>query len=194
MIGLLLSFWKPIAGILAILALMGFVAYEKHHYDEARRDEGRAEVQAKWDTDRAERIKRTTEIVVELSGKLMEAKDAQQKRERDIDAIFAVVGTDAGHVVNSGSGIRLPADVRRVLDESADAANSQRSPVVASGEARTDPVPETPAAASGAYDERDLATFFVESAHAYADAYGLWKSCRVREDACRVAVEKGANP
>lgn len=42
----LVAFWKPIAAIVAVLALLATVAVIKHRYDEARRDEGRAEVRA----------------------------------------------------------------------------------------------------------------------------------------------------
>jgi hypothetical protein len=186
----LIPWWLKLI-IVGALAVGAYFAWE-HYVANPYRAQGRAEVQAKWDADRDARIKRTTEIVLELSGKLMEAKDAQAAHERQLDAVFAVVEADVGRIRSTGAGIRLPADVIRVLDESSDAANSGRPATDGTGKARADPLPAATEAA--AYDERELGEFLKQSALAYADAYGLWHSCRVREDSLRDALAKGTNP
>jgi hypothetical protein len=48
-IELAIKFWKPIAAIVGVLILLASFFALKHSYDEGRRDEGRAEVQAKFD-------------------------------------------------------------------------------------------------------------------------------------------------
>ena len=48
-LSLLFRFWKPLALGLALLALWLSIGALKHRYDEGKRDEGRAEVQAKFD-------------------------------------------------------------------------------------------------------------------------------------------------
>ena len=179
---------KGIGLVLLLIAL----AVGWHKFTEHYRDQGRAEIQAKWDADRDARIKRTTEIVLELSGKLMEAKDEQANDERHIQEIFATVAADVGRVRSTAGGIRLPADVVRVLDESADAANSGRPSPDGAGKARADALPASTEAST--FDERELADYMSKSALAYADAYGLWHSCRVREDSLRDAFAKGAHP
>ena len=186
-IGTWIKLGLVIAAVIAIFVL-------KHTYDEGKRDEGRSEVQVQWDADRAERIKRTSELVVTLSNRLMEEMDAKRKADLDVAAVFAVVENNLGRVRSTRAGIVLPADVERVLVESADAANTRRAGTDDGGKTRADPVPATPEAAAGVYDEREFAGYLVQSAKAYDDAYGLWKFCRVREDACRDALRKGANP
>lgn len=181
----LLAFWKPIVCVLALVALMATIAITKHHYDEARRDEGRAEVQAKWDADKAARIKRTTELTLLLSGKLQEAKDETDKAKRASVAAFVRPKDLAGRVA-SGPGVRMGGDLIGVLDAAASAANSQRPD--AGTTARTDTV--SASAEAKTYDERELADYFVRGAEAYADAYGLLKSCYKREDAYLATMQQ----
>ena len=45
--------WGLILRAVALVAVIGAVWYAKHSYDERRRDEGRAEVRAAWDAERA---------------------------------------------------------------------------------------------------------------------------------------------
>jgi hypothetical protein len=80
----LLMFWKPIAAIVAVLALVATVAILKHSYDEHRRDEGRSEVQVKWDAANAAQKQR----------EILAAKEADEyanrleaKRKLDFDRL-----------------------------------------------------------------------------------------------------------
>jgi hypothetical protein len=177
-----------VAGGVAILAVLGTLWGVKHHYDEHQRDIGRAEIQAQWDADKAARIKRTTELTLLLSGKLQAAMDDATQREGKAHAQFVPLETRAAGVA-AGHGVALPADVAGVLDSASRAANSAHDR--AAGEARTDPVPTVPE--TQVYDERELAEWGVKAAAAYNDAYGLWASCRAREDILRSALQ-GAPP
>ena len=77
----LLAFWKPIAAILLVVALVGTVAFAKHAYDERRRDEGRAEVTAKWDAANAAQKVREAKAAAE-------ADDFQRRADAKRDADF----------------------------------------------------------------------------------------------------------
>jgi hypothetical protein len=175
-----LAIYVALAG--AAMLLCSAVAHEY----EAR---GSAEVQVKWDADKAERIRRTTELTLELSGKLMAAMDAAKKAEATKDATFSALQQRATGVA-SGPGVQLDNELARLLIESASAANSARPD--SGTKAGADPVPDSAATAGGIYDERELAVYFVGSTAAYADAYGLWKTCRDREDGYLAAMAKGA--
>ena len=61
------------------IALAVAVAYATHMVLEHFRQEGRNEIQAKWDADKIERIKRTTEIVLDYVAKEAAADDADRK-------------------------------------------------------------------------------------------------------------------
>ena len=173
------------------LALFAIVAagamWMKTSYDEKRRDEGRAEVQTAWDEDRARRIKRTTEIVLTLSGKLMEAKDAQAERETAINARFSTL-EDRVRALAAGRTITVSGGAAGILRDTADAANrTVPATADAGGEARAGPVPLT--TQTVAYDEREFVAWVVQAGAAYSDAVNLWAAARQREDALRVTVE-----
>jgi cell pole-organizing protein PopZ len=180
------------------IALLAAIAFGVHRVLEHFRGQGRAEIQILWDADKvaweadkAARIARTTEITLDLSNKLGAAQDQAKQAKEKSDATFVPVFADVSRVIDRG-GIRLPGDVVRVLDDASRAANSARPD--ASREASADPVSEAPAANTLVYRESDLARFFGESAAAYADAYGLWAACRVREQACYDTLRKGLVP
>jgi hypothetical protein len=185
MFGLPIGLLIRVGGILllSIALLWGWHKFTEHY-----RDEGRAEVQAKWDADKDARIKRTTEITLMLSNKLQEAMDAATKRQTTSDVAFAPVAERANRV-HSGTGIVLPADVAGVLNSASGAANANRPD--AGAKAGADPVPIPTQAQT--YDERELADFFVKGPLAYADAYNLWRACRDREDSYLAAMAKGAS-
>ena len=188
----MLDFLSPYTMLIkigALIALALALAWCWHLFVDHYREQGRVEIRKEWDADKAARIKRTTELTLLLSGKLQvamgEADKAKEKRNVAFDGI-----ANAGRSVAVGRGIVIPADVGRVLDDASRAANSARSD--ARAEARADPVPAIPQAQ--AYDEREIAGFGVEAGRAYADAYGLWKACRVREDVQLAVSILGANP
>ena len=172
-------------GLIAILAAGAM--WMKTSYDEKRRDEGRAEVQKLWDEDRAMRIKRTTEITLVLSGKLMEAKDDAIRREAAINARFSTL-EDRVRALAAGRTVVVSGGAAGILRDTADAANRTVAPAAdGAGEASTGPVPA--ATQTVAYDEQEFVRWIVQAGAAYSDAVSLWAAARQREDALRVTVE-----
>jgi len=172
-------------GLIAIFAAGAM--WMKMSYDEKRRDEGRAEVQKLWDEDRAMRIKRTTEITLVLSGKLMEAKDDAARREAAINARFSTL-EDRVRALAAGRTVVVSGGAAGILRDTADAANRTVAPAAdGAGEASAGSVPI--AAQTVAYDEQEFVRWIVQAGAAYSDAVSLWAAARQREDALRVTVE-----
>lgn len=188
----LLMFWKPIAIAIAIATLVAACLWAKHSYDEARRDEGRAEVQATFDAYKAAQNKQRAEIILDYTAKLDKAHDDAQREAAASERRMEILDGATRNVVNTPAGVRLPADVVGVLDASSAAANARLAPADGTGQGTAHSI-SLPPEAAGVYDERDLAAYFKAGAAAYDDAVGKWQSCRAREDACRDARAKG-NP
>jgi len=172
-------------GLIAIFAAGAM--WMKTSYDEKRRDEGRAEVQKLWDEDRAMRIKRTTEITLVLSGKLMEAKDDAIRREAAINARFSTL-EDRVRALAAGRTVAVSGGAAGILRDTADAANRTVAPAAdGAGEASAGSVPI--ATQTVAYDEQEFVRWIVQAGAAYSDAVSLWAAARQREDALRSTVE-----
>jgi hypothetical protein len=155
----------------------------EHHYADP--------VRAEFKAYKAAQDKQRADIILDYTAKLGKAHD--DKVTSDLASVkrLAIIDGAVGNVVSSGAGIRLPADLVGVLNASASAANGRLALPDRGGQAKPDAIPATPEAASGVYDERELAQYLRDGAAAYDDAVGLWKSCRTREDACRDARSKG---
>jgi hypothetical protein len=155
----LLTFWKPIAAILAMLAIVSFFAIAKHSYDERRRDEGRQEVQSRWDAAVA------AQRVRELKA-AQEADDFQRradaKRELDFKQLLAARTSEIQARLASR---HASVDLSRSLSDATRAANGQgtRKP------AEADPTPAT------VPDELAVAEWFDQVASQY-------RACRERVD------------
>jgi hypothetical protein len=178
--------------LLIVAAVLAALAFAVHKYNEHFRDQGRAEVQVVFDAYKVAQDKQRQEIIanylVQLDGVRKEKSDA----DKVVAAVFAEVNRDVGAVRSTVGGVRLPADLRGVLDASSAAANGRLAPADGRGQARPEAVPASTEAAT--YDEREFAQFLSDGAAAYDDAVGLWQSCRKREDACRDAKAKGNVP
>lgn len=167
----------------AVLSLFGLIA---HEYE----SRGKADIQAKWDEDKAARIKRTTDITNELYAQIGRKDGEARALQARLDATFS--GIRAGgltHVPNAP--VALSGATAGVFDDASRAANSARPD--AGTKAGADSVPAA-AETKVVYDERELASWVVDAAGAYADAYQLWRSCRSREDQYLIAMKKGAEP
>jgi hypothetical protein len=170
----------------AALALAAALAWGWHLFTGHYRDQGRAEIQAEWDKDRAMRIARTSEIVVTLSGKLMEAKDEASKLQRGHEAIFAVLD-EAVRAIPAGSTVSLPAASARVLNDAADAAIAATTAPDGGGKSAAVALPQ----ATATYSEQEFAEYLKDAPRAYTSAFDKWAACRVREDLCRAALNEG---
>jgi len=169
MITLLAAFWKPIAIGIAIIALVAAVGFAKHRYDEGKRMEGRAEVQALWDADRARNIK---------EGQAQEARwktesEARQKAEQELSdersKRAAVAAVAARSLPDRVARVVVPRESVRVLNDAIDAGNPGKT----TGPAAK-PDKAAPAAAEGADSTVGLLTQWgVGCIAAYDDARAM---------------------
>ena len=144
-------------------------------------------MQKLWDEDRAMRIKRTTEITLMLSDKLMEAKDAQIQRRLQSMQDFRRWKIAFDRSLLAGLLVCLLL-LLKLLRDAADAANRTIAPtVVERADAAAAPVPA--AAQTVVYDEREFVAWIVQAGAAYSDAVNLWAAARQREDALRDTIE-----
>jgi hypothetical protein len=116
----MIPWWlKGLVALGLFLAVAGWIQSKKHTYDESLRNEGRAEVQAKWEVDKAERIKAFSAMTSQWASAAVDAEKAQkelsaQRLERINHAkqqVRSLPATDA-HV-------RFPASAVRLLDDAA---------------------------------------------------------------------------
>lgn len=77
-----MSLLVRLAIYLGLTALvLGTIQYQKNKYDEARRDEGRAEVQQKWDADKAERVRAFAKLMTDYVTAQQDADRLQKEKE-----------------------------------------------------------------------------------------------------------------
>ena len=120
----LVLFWKPIAAFLAVLAVVIFVGAEKHGYDERRRDEGRAEIQQKWDTAIAAQAAREKAAA-------QEADDFANRLEAKRNADFDKVAKHSAELEARLAALSIGPDLTRSVRESIRAANGEDAGTVA---------------------------------------------------------------
>ena len=176
------------------IALAVAVAYATHMVLEHFRQEGRNEIQAKWDADKAERIKRTTEIVLDYVAKEAAADDAAQKRRALLDADFAPLESRLARISPNGV-LHFSSASARLLDDASRAANADRAALATidgGGKASARTIPDAtvlPTDAELIVSEREWDAFELKTAHAYRDAFQVWEACRMREDVCRAKID-----
>jgi len=167
----LLAFWKPIAALVVVALLAVAVIAWKHSYDEARRDEGRGEVQEKWDQAKAAALKANTEQEQRWASE----RDARVKAEQERDDERTKRATEAANAAKSlpaaDARVRVARSAVRVLNNAIDAGN----PTPAPGPAAK-PDKATPAAAEGADSTVGLLTQWgVACISAYDEARSMVK-------------------
>lgn len=119
----MIPWWLKLAALGAlVLVLLGL----KHAYDEGKRDEGRAEVQAKWDADKAARIRAFSDMTSKWATEQQRA-DALQKEKDDARNIAANRARARAAAIPAGdASVRIPASAIRVLNDAV--ADSTISP------------------------------------------------------------------
>jgi hypothetical protein len=161
--------------LIAVAAIAAAIYFAWGHFvAEPYRKEGATPYIAK----EAARQKLNSEVIVTLSNKLMEEKDAHAKAVSDLDRFFLVLENAASSVDHS-RGVALPNDVVGVLRAGIDQANRQGTPAPGAGTAA--PAATVPAAESQEYDARELALWGVKTDEAYAKTVELLKSCYRQE-------------
>lgn len=100
-----------------VLALMAALAYAYHLVAEHFRIEGRAEIQTKWDADKAERIKRTTDMTNLWDSKRQEADKAGQERDHERAQRLADAQQRAKTLPPAVAGAAFPGAAVQLLNE-----------------------------------------------------------------------------
>ena len=138
----LLTFWKPIAAVLLLVALVGALAFAKHGYDERRRSEGRAEVTAKWDAAIA--AQKVREIAAAKEADEFQMR-VEAKREADFKRLLAA---RTAELQTRLSALSIGPDLTVELRNAVRAANEQgaRKPA-------EDPTPATGLAVAEWFDQ-----------------------------------------
>jgi len=138
----LLMFWKPIAGVLLVVALVAAVGLTKHRYDEHRRDEGRAEVQTKWDAANAAQKIREVKAA-------KEADEFQLRVEAKREAEFKrLLVARTAEIQSRLSAVSVDSALASELRNAVRAANEQGA-----GKPAQDPTPVTGLAVAEWFDQ-----------------------------------------
>jgi hypothetical protein len=180
----LIPWWMKLIAAAALAIAIGVAV---HRVLEHFRQEGRDEIQAKWDADNAKRLKMTG-VVLEAQAKTnKENDDAADRRKANLARDFSALEVRA----RSGSGgtCTRSAASARLLDDTVRAANADRpeaAPADGGGKASPDSVP----VAAVTYDLIDDDTWKVKAGAAYRDAFDLWLACRKREDNDRNTIDR----
>lgn len=145
----LLTWWRPIAAAVALVALYLAVVGLKHSYDEGKRDEGRAEVQAKFDAYVTAAMERTSAITLAWDAKRIEAETAGKVADDERAKRFAESKMRAQALPAAVAAVVVPAAALGVLDDAIRASDRAETPGSAGA-----PV-ENPAAATPAATEPD---------------------------------------
>lgn len=150
-VALLFRFWKPLAGALLALAVVLAVLSAKHSYDDGRRDEGRAEIQAKFDAYVTAARERATALALAWD----QQRQAADAAERELDDARSQRRAAAVAQVAA-----LPPDVARAPVPAAafgvlDAAVAASNAAAVAGPAGQSDAPGAAPAAGPANDGRD---------------------------------------
>jgi hypothetical protein len=95
----LLGPWKYLAYAAIAAALIGGATYGVHRYNDGLREEGRAQVQAKWDADREAQkdaaLRQAAANAQETQRRLLAQKEAQDAHDKDVAAARAAAARAA---------------------------------------------------------------------------------------------------
>lgn len=116
-----------IRGVL-VLAIASACWYAWHRFTEHYVDKGRAEVQVKWDKDKAERIAATTAMTMLWDGKRQEAEKASAERDQLRNERNEPVASAARSLPVAVAGFHFPGAAVGVLNAGANSANAAGTP------------------------------------------------------------------
>lgn len=123
-LSLALRFWKPIAGALLVLAVVLAIGAAKHSYDSARRDEGRAEVQAKFDAYVAAARERATALALAWDEQRQAADAAERELDDERTKRRAATVAEVAALPPDVARAPVPAVALGVLDDAIAASNA----------------------------------------------------------------------
>lgn len=110
-----------------IVGLAGALLWGKHTYDEARRNEGRAEIKAQWDRDIARRTADLAQITQLWSEQRQRAEAATNERDKLRAERFAAIAAANRNLPPSVADIRIPAAAVSLFNSAVGAANAAPS-------------------------------------------------------------------
>ena len=156
-----------VMGLAALLALWKWADFK-----EDLREEGRTEVRAEWQAERASLIAARDAMVMRWAKAVQEVERVYVEKSVERSARFESIRSRSHSASVSGS-IRLSPDAGRVLADASAAANAPGP--AGEGQGAAPPVPQT----AGDVDTtgQQWVTFAVEAAEAYADARDKWQAC-----------------
>ena len=146
---------------LVAIAVTGAIAYKAQHWCNTVCKEARGE-RDQLAAEKREALRREAAIAVKYGEQVAATAAAEAKRQEVRDGQFAPVRARVRALPSAAGGMRVPADVVRVLDAATRAANAAGAPAGA---------PEAAAAAPPAADSRGdlLAGWFAEVAEIHAE-------------------------
>lgn len=119
MLAFVLKYWKWIALAVAVLVLWGVVTVAKRTYDEGKREEGRAEIQIRWDEDKARRIKATTDQVLLWDKERQKHEKAIRERDEQHELRIKEARALVAKLPLSVARTAVPASVVELLNRAA---------------------------------------------------------------------------
>lgn len=122
--GFLLAFWKPIAGIVAVVALAAAAMWAWSRFTEGYREEGRAEVRLEWEADTARRIALTTRITGLWDEQRQKTEAAQHEADKARSDAFKPVRERIRYLPAPVADLPVPAAAVGVLDAAVVASNA----------------------------------------------------------------------
>jgi len=175
----LLTLLPYIIGGIAVASLAGWLWWQWSGYKEGLREEGRAEVRAEWQAERAQLIAARDAMVMRWAKAIQEVERVYVEKVAESESRFAAIRTRAGRI-SVGGGIRLNPDAVGVLRDTASAANSEAATAPSGGAEAPAPVPEATGgvvASDVTTSATEWVTFAVDAAEAYKDARDKWQAC-----------------
>ena len=151
-----------VASMVAVaLMLLGF----KHSYDERRRDEGRAEIQAKWDADKAARLRAYTAMTTQWVTAQLDAESLAKQLASERQGRIEDAKKRAHNLPPADAALRFPASARSVLNDAVGPVEPAETPRPAGGAA-------SGAAAAAEDSSVELVTQWA------VDVVGFYNACR----------------
>ena len=138
---MLLTFWKPIAGLVALLALGLAIMAVKHSYDDGKREEGAAPVRAEFDAYRKAATERTTAITLAWDQKRIAAETAQKGLDDERANRLADASKRAQALPAAVAAVVVPAAALSVLDDAIRASDQPAATGSAGGIVEARPAP-----------------------------------------------------
>lgn len=176
---LALRFWKPLAGIVIVLAIVLALGAMKRSYDDGKRAEGAKPVQAAFDAYVKAAQERTTAITLAWDAKRIEAEQAGKVADDERAKRMAESQKRLAALPPAVAAVVVPGGVRMLLNDAIDSAAAP--PAVASA-----PIEAAPAVAESPASDRAADTTIGQLAEWGAEVINV---CAVYRDRALALVQ-----